>query len=270
MPNIDFRDSQSFVLGSGFQANAAVHNNVPLTASRDIMLGRLVASNQFGTNASGDVTACTVQGQSILTSNQPAALRGFNPQLADDGANYIGVPLIQNGVIAISSGNYYPALPGPNQLQITWGCFTDPWDTSKLGNVPPPDAIGPAGLNYVCGMGQVNAAIGAQVTLQCTVLRDVQLGMLYLECVDQLGVVAPNLGYQVENAVQVNNIRINQTEQLASNAAVPLTAFTLESKDEDMKTLGVIAPMNSTIQIVVTNNSGVAVTFAGHFYCLPS
>lgn len=269
MPNIDFRDSQSYVLGSGFQGNAIGHQNVAMTASRDIMLGRLIQSNQFGTFASGDVTACTVQGQSILTSNQPAALRGFNPNLADDGANYIGVPLVQNGVVSITSGNYYPALPAAS-ISLTWGCFTDPWDTSKLGPVPPPDAIGPAGLNYVCGLGQVTTGIpaGSVGTLQCTVLRDVQLGMLYLEATDVAG--AGGLGYGVEGSCVINNIRINQTEQLASNAAIPLSAFNLDSKDEDMKTLGVIAPMNSTLQIVITNNSGVAVTLAGHFYCLPS
>ena len=244
MPNIKFRDSQSFILGSG-RAAAAPNHTLNFAAQRDVMLGRCNIHTSPGVGlavGSGMINTFTVQGQSLLCSNLGASIRGTFPQLADDGANYVGVPLIANGTVQIQTGNYL----GGNQ-SIVGGIFCDPWNTATLGPVPPPDSI------------------GATVTLNATALRDVQLGMLYLDAYDTVANV-----YDNSADVTITSIRINQTEQLTSPAGVPLSCFDLLAKDEDMKTLSVIAPMNSTVSITFVNNLAAnPVTVSGHFFALP-
>ena len=259
MPNINFRDSQSFILGSGRQAAAPGHQ-LNFTAQRDVMLGRCNIQTSGAQPGSGQINTFTIQGQSIMTSNLGASIRGTFPQLADDGANYIGVPLIANGQVQIQTGNY---LDG-NQ-SISAGIFCDPWDTSILGPVPPPDSIGASGLNYLFGLGQTIVANGgAPVAIQATALRDVQLGMLYLDAYDVVG-----HRYEELADIVITSIMINRTEQLVSTDGVPLSCFDLNSKDEDMKTLAVLAPMNSNVTITVTNNGPAGVTVSGHFFALP-
>lgn len=262
MPNINFRDSQSFILGSGQQAAAAQHTLI-FNAQRDVMLGRCNIQTSGVNPGSGMINTLTVQGQSLLTSNAGASIRGTFPELADDGANYMGCPLIANGQVSITTGNYL----GGNQA-IVGGIFCDPWDTSVLGPVPPPDSIGSSGLNFLYGLGQNVIPIGGvATTFNITSLRDVQLGMLYLDAYDLIG--NSYLGTLNAAQVSITSIRINQTEQLTSTIGVPLSCFGLNSKDEDMKTLAVVAPMNSTCSITIVNNHVNPVTVSGHFFALP-
>ena len=262
MPNINFRDSQSFILGSG-RAPAAANHQLVFTAQRDCMLGRLNIQTSGVNPGSGMINTCTVQGQSLLTSNAGASIRGTYPELADDGANYCGVPLIANGQVQIQTGNY---LDG--NVAIVAGRFTDPWNTAALGPVPPPDSIGASGLNYLFGLGQnLIPILGVATTFNVTSLRDVQLGMLYLDAYD--AVLHTYLTTANAADVQVTSLMINQTEQLTSTFGVPLSCFGLNSKDEDMKTLAVIAPMNSTVSFTIVNNHINPVTVSGHFFALP-
>jgi len=266
MPNINFRDSQSFILGSGFQVAAAQHTLI-FNAQRDVMLGRLNIQTSGVNPGSGMINTLTVQGQSLLTSNAGASIRGTFPELADDGANYMGCPLIANGQVSITTGNYLGGV-APINRSIVGGIFCAPWDTSVLGPVPPPDSIGSSGLNFLYGLGQNVIPIGGvATTFNITSLRDVQLGMLYLDAYD----LVLNSYLTTANAadVTVSSIRINQTEQLTSTIGVPLSCFGLNSKDEDMKTLAVVAPMNSTCSITIVNNHINPVTVSGHFFALP-
>ena len=213
MPNINFRDSQSFILGSG-RFPAAPNHTLNFTAQRDVMLGRCNILTSGVQPGSGMINTFTIQGQSIMTSNVGASIRGTFPQLADDGANYIGVPLIANGQVQIQTGNY---LDGNEACSS--GIFCDPWDTSILGPVPPPDAIGASGLNYLFGLGQTPvAAGGAPVNIQATALRDVQLGMLFLDAYDAVA-----HAYVDSAEITITSIMINRTEQLVSTQGVPLS-----------------------------------------------
>ena len=264
MPNINFRDSQSFILGSG-QAAIGVNHILNFTAQRDCMLGRANIQTAGANPGSGMINTFTVQGQSLMCSNAGAAIRGTFPELADDGANYLGVPIIANGTVQIQTGNYLTGGPG---CSIVAGIFCDPWNTALLGPVPPPDSIGASGLNYLFGLGQnVIPILGAATTFNVTSLRDVQLGMLYLDAYDLIA--NTYLTTATASLVSITSIMINQTEQLTSTFGVPLSCFGLNSKDEDMKTLAVVAPMNSTVSITVVNNGANPVTVSGHFFALP-
>ena len=91
--------------------------------------------------------------------------------------------------------------------------------------------------------------------------------MLYLDAYDLI----TNAYLTTANSadVVVTSIRINQTEQLVSTIGVPLSCFGLFSKDEDMKTLAVVAPMNSNVSITIASNAVNPVTVSGHFFALP-
>ena len=138
--NIDFRTSQSFVLGSG-QSVAGVAGTLNYQAARDLILGRPLFSaavtpiNQLN----GQVNVASVQGASILASNQNLALRGLTSTLQQN-ESFIGIPLVQNGVAQFQ----FTALNAADQ--ITGGIYCDPWGPN-LGEVPAPDAMGPSSLN---------------------------------------------------------------------------------------------------------------------------
>jgi hypothetical protein len=255
--NIDFRNSQSYSLGSGIQAPAAAHT-LNFTAQRDVLLGGVVLDTiAAGTLAPNAITAFTVQGQSILCSNQNPSANCMRATSQDDGANYIGIPLIANGQVQIQ-------LAGPVGASASAGIYCDPWDVAKQGPVPPPDSLGPSALNYLVGLGASgNIAGGNNGTLTCTVLRDCQLGLLALAFT---GAADPGF-------LTINSIVINQTEQLTSTAAVPASQFEHTNPEIDQRTLGAFAPMNSTITINFTNSDPVIannIQVEGHFYALPA
>ncbi len=134
-----------------------------------------------------------------------------------------------------------------------------------MGPPPSPDESGPSSLNYAFGLGQIALAapLGSTVTLQATALRACVLGRLYLAAAQ-----AAPVTHISETAVIINQILINQTEQLSSavNAGVPLTCFSLESLSS-MANLNQFVPQNGTVSVTVTNNSGIALTLSGHFFC---
>jgi hypothetical protein len=259
--NIDFRNSQSYSLGSGFNAPAAAHT-LNFQAQRDVLLGGVVIDTiAAGAVAVNAITAFTVQGQSLLCSNQNPSANCLSSLAQDDGANFIGIPLIANGQVQIQTA-------GAAGATAIAGIYCDPWSVDKQGPVPPPDSLGPSALNYLVGMGQVviaSAGGGAGVVgqLQCTVLRDCQLGLLAL---NYLGTTDPG-------HLAVTSIVINQTEQLVSTNAVPARQFLFTNPEMDQRTLGAFAPMNSTVTITFTNNDpavGNAANIEGHFFALPA
>ena len=256
--NIDFRTSQSYVLGSGGNP-AAVAGTLNFAAARDLILGRLTISVDQPVNAiNGQVTTLTVQGASILASNQPCAIRGFHTSLQMD-ENFIGVPLVQNGVAQLQ----YAALAGPGPgAGCSAAIYCDPW-TQDLGEPPSPDESGPSALNYAFGLSQVIIPANATANINATALRACVLGRLYLEAFD-----AAAGNYAIESACQVTQILINQTEQLGSqvNAGVPLEAFNLNALSS-MANLNQFVPMNGTVTVTVQNNSAFAATVHGHFFC---
>ena len=262
--NIDFRTSQSYVLGSGPvpvpPAAPAAAGTLNFAAARDLILGRLtISTNQPVNNVNGLVNVITVQGASILASNQPCAIRGFHTSLQMD-ENFIGVPLVQNGVAQVQYA-------GLNVASLTQGAiYSDPW-TDNLGEPPSPDESGPSALNYAFGLSQVIIPNGATATINATALRACVLGRLYLEAFDAAA-VAPASAYAGEGGCVVTQILINQTEQLGSqvNAGVPLEAFSLNALSS-MANLNQFVPMNGTVSVTIQNFSGAAQTVHGHFFC---
>lgn len=266
MPNISFRDSQSFMLGSqgGMQA-AAVAHNFTMVAARDVMLARPVINLQNGpTVTDGDVIRFDVSGQSVMVSNQPAHCLAFHPNAVNEGAAYVGIPLSANSQVFISANNY----TGPAGTPIaSAGVLCDPWNTDTLGAVPPVDSLGSSGLSVICGLGRVITPGGAQPNLQlnCTVLRDIQLGMLVLSYHDAVGNTI------ADDFAVVTSIRVNQTEMLTSIDPVPLSSFGAFAQDVDLKTLSIIAPMNSNITVTCGTIGGApAGSIAGSIWALPA
>lgn len=255
--NIDFRTSQSYALGFGRSA-PLIAGTLNATAARDLVLGRLNVNVEVPLNQNfGNITVLTVQGASILCSNQPCSIRGFDTSLQMD-ENFVGVPLVQNGVTQVQWANL------PVAAAVSASLYCDPWGQS-LGEPPSPDESGPSSLNYAFGMGNIIIAAGATVTLQATALRACVLGRLYLEAFDPLA----GGTYANENFCQVTQILINQTEQLASqvNAGVPLSAFGLNALTS-MSNLNQFVPMNGTVSINIQNNTAAtALTVGGHFFC---
>ena len=258
--NIDFRTSQSYVLGSGPvpapPAAPVLAGTLNFAAARDLILGRLTINVRQPVNAlNGLVNVITVQGASILASNQPCAIRGFHTSLQMD-ENFIGVPLVQNGVAQVQYA-------GLNAASIASGAiYCDPW-TQDLGEPPSPDESGPSALNYAFGLSQVVIGAGLTATINATALRACVLGRLYLEAYD-----AGAGNYTGEAACQVTQILINQTEQLGSqvNAGVPLEAFNLNALSS-MANLNQFVPMNGTVSVTIQNLSAAAQTVHGHFFC---
>ena len=253
--NIDFRTSQSYALGFGV-SGALAAGALNATAARDLVLGRLnVQVDTPLDNTFGQITAITVQGASILASNQPCDIRGFHTSLQMD-ENFVGVPLVQNGVIQFQWAGLAAA------AAVSGAVYADPW-TTDLGEPPSPDESGPSSLNYAFGMGSVVIGAGATVNLQATALRACVLGRLFLSAYD----VGGNT-YALERSCQVQQILINQTEQLSSqvNASVPLSTFALDALSS-MANLNQFVPMNGTVTIAVTNNSAGPLTVSGHFFC---
>ena len=265
--NIDFRTSQSYVLGSGLfpvpPAPPLAAGTLNFSAARDLILGRLsiavAAPNPSINNINGLVNVITVQGASILASNQPCAIRGFHTSLQMD-ENFIGVPLVQNGVAQVQYA-------GLNQLAFTSAAiYCDPW-TNDLGEPPSPDESGPSALNYAFGLSQVVIGANATATINATALRACVLGRLYLEAFDPLA-VAPASAYSLESSCIVTQVLINQTEQLGSqvNAGVPLEAFSLNALTS-MSNLNQFVPMNGTVSVTVFNPTATPLTVHGHFFC---
>lgn len=265
MPNISFRDSQSFMLGSvgGVQAIAVGHN-FTMTSARDLMLARPVIQLENGGPTDGDIFRFDVSGQSVMFTNQPAHCRAFQADAVNEGAAYVGIPLSANSQVFIQSGNYTGAAPGPI---ATAGVLCDPWNTDTLGPVPPVDSLGSSGLSVIGGLGRVGHAGGAQLlNLNCTVLRDVQLGMV---CIDYHSTAAND--FSGNNFAVLTSLRINQTEMLSSVDPVPLSTFSSTAQDVDLKTLSIIAPMNSNITATIQTIAGApAGTIAGSIWALPA
>ena len=257
--NIDFRTSQSFVLGFGQSpAPAAVGGTLTAQAARNLVLGRLnISPNLPVDQIDGSITALSVQGASILASNQNCSLRGFHTNLQMD-ENFIGVPLIQNGVASLTFANQTVA------SLVSAGIYADPW-SDALGEPPSPDESGPSSLNYAFGMGNavLAAPAGSTITLQATALRACVLGRLYLGAYNVAGTT-----YGFESGCIVTSIQINSTEQLGSavGAGVPLSAFSLGALSS-MANLNQFCPMNGTVSITIINNSANALNVDGHFYC---
>ena len=129
--NIDFRNSQSYSLGSGINAAAAAHV-LNFTAQRDVLLGGVVLETIVaGRLAPNLITAFTVQGQSLLCSNQNASANCLQPTSQDDGANFVGIPLVANGQVQIQTA-------GPAAGTMQGGIYCDPWSVAQQGPVPPP------------------------------------------------------------------------------------------------------------------------------------
>jgi len=260
--NIDFRTSQSYLLGFGqTPAPAAAAGTLNAQAARNLVLGRFnISPNLPADQIDGQVTALSVQGASILCSNQPCALRGFHTNLQMD-ENFIGVPLVQNGVASFT----FAAQTTPSLVSAA--IYADPWGAS-LGEPPSPDESGPSALNYAFGMGGglVGGVAPANViTLQATALRACVLGRLYIGAIN-LAAVPPS--HTLESACIVTSIQINSTEQLGSavGAGVPLSAFALDAFSS-MANLNQFVPMNGTVSITIQNNSGVGLNVSSHFFC---
>jgi len=271
MANINFRDSQSYALGSGVSA-AGAGAILNMTAARSLSLGQLIitpgneltlgaaANGYAGVGVPGNVTALTIQGQSLMTSNQPVPIRAFSQYATDQSHAYIGMGLVANGVFQVVTAG---VAGGPVQSAAI---FCDPWDDATQGPPPAPDQD-PSGLNYVAGLGNaVGVAAGANAVLQCTILRPCVLGFGYLHAVN----AATNL-FDQESLCTVTSIQINATEMLSSQlgaaGGVPLNCFSLSSQDSDQRVLGAYAPMNSTVTVTINNGSAVALDFAGAFFC---
>ena len=256
---ISFRRSQSFALGSGMNLPPAVAHVLNMQAARNLVLGRLVVEPGVPTPdaVNGDVTAITVQGASLMVSNQPASLRSFHPLLAEN-SQYIGCPIPTAGVAQVQVANMGAA------AVCTATVYCDEW-AENLGPVPSPTESGPSTLNFCAGLGSdLGVAAGARWTLQCTMLRSAVLGRLYLEAFD-----AAAVNYNGESACTIDQVLLNQTEQLSSqvNAGVTLSAFSLLAREADQMNLNIFAPMNSTLTISGINNSGVVQNFRGTIFC---
>ena len=257
--NIDFRTSQSYLLGFGQTAAPAAGGTLNAQAARNLVLGRFnISPNLPVGQIDGTVTALSVQGASILCSNQPCALRGFHTALQMD-ENFIGVPLVQNGVASFTFAAQTVA------SLVSAAIYADPWNS--LGEPPSPDESGPSSLNYAYGMGAqaLGAPAGSTITLQATALRACVLGRLYIGAINNAA-VPPN--HDSEAGVIVTSIQINSTEQLGSavGAGVPLSAFGLDALSS-MANLNQFVPMNGTVSITIVNNSGVALGVSSHFFC---
>jgi hypothetical protein len=259
--NIDFRTSQSYALGMGQIGTVpgpVAAGQFNATAGRDLVLGRLNISTGLGNFATaGDVTAITLQGQSLMCSNQTASIRGFDPSIQMD-ENFIGAGLVQNGAFSVSFANL------TNATQVQASVLCDPWSTETLGEVPSPDSA-PSMMNFIYGMGSIAIAAGATVNLVATSLRPCVLGRLYLDAHDN---AAPPGNYGSEPLVLVNQILINNTEQLAeaTNLATSLSNFSLFSLSSSIN-LNQFVPMNGTVSINLTNTSANALVVRGHFFC---
>lgn len=256
--NIDFRTSQSYAIGSGRNL-AAQAGTLNFQAARNLILGRLNVSVDQPVNAiNGELTVLTVQGASILCSDQPCAIRGFHTSLQMD-ENFIGVPIPTSGVAQLQYAN---VLPGPGGAAVSATIYADPW-TDSLGNVPSPDEAGASALNFAYGLSKVTIANGATATITGTALRACVLGRLYLEAFDNAAV-----NYAGESGMLVTSILINNTEQLGSqtNAGVSFNSFTLDALSS-MANLNQFVPMNANVSVTVQNNSGNAQIVHGHFFC---
>ena len=127
--------------------------------------------------------------------------------------------------------------------------------------------MGVSATNYIFGMGrQLAVAPGAQVILQATALRDCIIGELVLSSRDSAAFFNTDVGCTVEF------IRINQTEQLVSNAAssTSLQSYSTFAQDVDMRTMQAFVPMNGIVQIGITNRTGANIDVEGHWYCTPA
>ena len=268
MPNISFRDSQSFCLGfaGGIQAGAGNHL-FTATVARDVMLARPILQLENGQPPAGytdgDIVRFDVAGQSVLTTNQPAHCAALNAVSQNEGAGYIGIPLAANSQVFLSTNNYTGAAPGPIAVASV---LADPWDTSLNGPVPSVDSLGSSGLSVLAGLGSIVHPGGAQnLQLQATCLRTIQLGML---CIDYHSTAA---NASANEFAILTSLRINQTELLASVDGVALSAFSFKSVDVDLKTISMIAPLNSTITAQITTIAGApAGVIKGSIWALPA
>lgn len=284
MSNISFRTSQSYSLGSGTAAGAVTHT-LNFQAARSILAGQLTLTPSNELTASGavaggfarvggpgNVTAMSIQGQSLMTSNAFAPLRAFSVYAPDQSHAFIGSGVPANGVLQVITGGCTGA------PTLTGGIFCDPWDDATMGGPPPsPDSPENQGnLNYVFGCGQVVlppavAGVPGTATLISTALRPQMLGFVYLQGMDDGTVVGPNLNsFLNEPFLSVTSIQINATEQLASalGAGVPFSQFTLGSMDSDQRVLSQFIPMNGTLSITVQNPTLNQIILSGCVFCL--
>jgi len=277
--NISFRTSQSFSLGAG-PAVAGLAHTLNFQAARSILAGQLTLTPSNELTASGpvaggfarvggpgNVTAISIQGQSLMTSNGTVPLRAFSVYAPDQSHAFIGSGVPANGVLQVVTAGCtgLPTLNG--------GIFCDPWDDAQMGGPPPsPDSPENQGsLNYVFGLGQITIPPLGVGTLISTALRPQMLGFTYLQAMDDGTVAAANVNSFLNEALMdVQSIQINATEQLSSavGASVPFSQFTLGSADADQRVLGQFIPMNGTLSIRISNPTANQVIVSGCVFCL--
>ena len=272
--NIDFRNSQSFAIGSGTVVPAGPAGNAVATlnwqAARSLILGRLVVQtplvgpSEVGTEQ-GLMTALTVQGSSLFCSNAPVPMSAFSPGL-EEGQNFLGLGIPAAGVVQAQIAG----LAGVATTQ-TGTIYCDPWNDDEYGLPPAPSESGASAENYIFGMGQTAAVVapGAQFTLVATALRACILGRCFITIFDP---AVPTFRAS-RRFVTIDQILINQTEQLGSQ--VPLTsaagadAFGIDAKG-DMPVLNAFVPMNGQVSIRFNVDAAAAapgVLIGACFFC---
>ena len=260
------RNAQAFYLSSNLQTANVTPFTITATSALDLLMdGLYFQCGGFGNGDRGNVlvTALSVSGQSIMSSNQGMPFSAFLPSnnYAFEGINSLSLTIATSQVVSATiTGAFVTPIAVTNPVGFA------------ISTEPTQIVVGPnesGGLiNYCFGLGSAGIGAGATATLSATCLRDdVFLGRLVMDT-DSLAAPA-----DFREALQVTSILANGIELLSSvtpaNAPLLLSQLCPDSNDKSGLQLNYKLSLNSQLSITVRNNGANAAIVSGGIFCKP-